>query len=320
VRAHAADPRVLAAAADASRALLMRAWELARRAEPRRQDVLDLMRLAGDLVEHDDDACARARLDEAEYLYRRAHHEEALERARAAPARGPLARERALAVARNLRGVDQAEDARTIFEALMAERPDDVPGLLAAATLRADAWDYPASNALAERALELDPDCRPAMHLLAIGHAFRRGEARALELVARARALAPDDAHMDVCEAYARMFLRETDAAVAAFTRAMELAAPRPFHKAIKWRGVARFRASRHADALGDFDACLRLRPRDADVLIYRGVTLLQLGERPRAVADWRAAYALDEQFFRRRMGDMAPAVRELMIEAVKGP
>ncbi len=319
VRAHADDPRVLAAAADASRALLVRAWELARRAEPRRQDVLDLMRLAGDLVEHDDDACARARLDEAEYLYRRAHHDEALERARAAPAGGALARERALAVARNLRGDHQGEDARAILEALATERPDDVPGLLAAATLRADAWDYPASNALAARALELDPDCRPAMHVLAIGHAFRRGEARALELVARAKALAPDDAHMDVCEAYARMYLREFDAAVAAFTRAMELAAPRPFHKAIKWRGIARLRAGRPREALDDLDACLGLRPRDADVLIYRGVTLLQLGERPRAVADWRAAYAVDAQFFRRRLGDMAPAVRELMLEAVEG-
>jgi Flp pilus assembly protein TadD len=98
----------------------------------------------------------------------------------------------------------------------------------------------------------------------------------------------------------------------------MELTAPRPFHKALKWRGIARLRVGRDAEALTDLDACLAVRPRDADVLMYRGVVLLRLGQRPRAVADWRAAHALDAQFFRRRLGDMAPDLRRTMIEAVQ--
>ncbi|MBX3471116.1 MAG: hypothetical protein KF878_29975, partial [Planctomycetes bacterium] len=302
-----------------SSALRARAWALAHEGGPYRPEVLDLLRLAGDLVADDPDACARARLEEADYLHRRAHHEEALARARAAPARGRLMREQALHVAQNLRGLGRGEESVPVLEALVAADAEDVPGLVAAASLRAASWDYPASHALAERALALEPDCRQALTILGVGLAFRRGEARALEVVARAKALAPDDAHLDCVAGWAHMHQRQTDAAVAAFARAQALTAPRPFHKAIKWRGIVLHRGGRDREALDELDEAIRLRPREADTLMYRGAALFRTGERARALSDWRAAHALDPAFFRRRLNDLPPDLRKAMTDATTG-
>ena len=53
----------------------------------------------------------------------------------------------------------------------------------------------------------------------------------------------------------------------------------------------------RHAEALADFDAAIRLDPTDAEAHVNRGLTYFDLGRHVEALADYDAAIRLDPNY-----------------------
>jgi len=283
-----------AAALEEALALAAEAEATARAGGAFRRDVADdLTRAARLAAPADPEVADWLRLARVDYLFRRAQLVEVAEQA-PTDLPGRIGLEVRLRRASALRLTGRKAEARAEFEALAREQPEGAVGLIAAGWLRAETWDYPASNALAERALAVEPGYRLALRLLAIGLAFHGGQRRALELVDRGLAEAPDDSLLLCCAGYAHMYLRDTDAAVAAFSRAIALAAPASHPLATKWRGIALLRGGRAREALLDLDAALDEKPGDADLSVDRGLARWSLGQRERARADWRTAYASD--------------------------
>jgi tetratricopeptide (TPR) repeat protein len=84
---------------------------------------------------------------------------------------------------------------------------------------------------------------------------------------------------------------REFDLALAALTRACELAPGNPAY--LYQRGLVLWQMKQPAPAMADFDQALKLKPDDLPALNARAQLLLQLGEKDRAAADLDAADAI---------------------------
>jgi tetratricopeptide (TPR) repeat protein len=83
----------------------------------------------------------------------------------------------------------------------------------------------------------------------------------------------------------------DLDAAVAEFTRALELS---PDSKTYYNRGVAHSAAGRHEPAIADYSAAVRLDPANADAYFNRGVAHGQLGKTAEALNDLGDAIRLN--------------------------
>ncbi len=303
----------------ASGSLVARALEVAATGGRFRQDLVERLLLAAELVSDDVDAEASALLAAVDYLLRRYRPAEALEVARRVRAGGPLGLEARYQVANCLRRVGQKAEGKAQLTKLADERPDEVIGLLARATLRSNDWDYDQSMALARRILEVEPANRRALHLLSLALSFRRQPEEALEVAEIGAKLAPDDGTFAVCAGFALERLDRPDEAEAAFTRAMSLAAPAFHAQAVKWRGVARLHAGRFALAIEDLDAVVDHEPDDADNLMWRGAALWYAGRRDEARRDWKTASGLDAAFCRRRVGDLPRELHQVVLDSMGG-
>lgn len=89
---------------------------------------------------------------------------------------------------------DRLAEAEAAAPALLAQSPNSVPGLAAAAAARAEAKDFAGARQLYERILTLDPDFSPAMRELTIIYAEDLGDDGKAEAWGRkARIKFPDD-------------------------------------------------------------------------------------------------------------------------------
>jgi tetratricopeptide (TPR) repeat protein len=102
---------------------------------------------------------------------------------------------------------------------------------------------------------------------------------------------------------------RDFDQAIAALTRACELAPDHPEY--FYQRAIVYWQMKRPAPAMADLDRALKLKPDDLRALVARAELLLQAGEKPRAIADLDAADAVapkqaDERYAMARAYELA--------------
>ncbi|MBC7172324.1 MAG: tetratricopeptide repeat protein, partial [Polyangiaceae bacterium] len=191
-----------------------------------------------------------------------------------------------------------------------------VSALAAKADLLLGRGDPDAAAALARRAAGLEPSGEGRLRsaakeraaaLAALG---RAEEARAHRVEARAayqRALELDAYRVDALVGAGRVMLREGQPrdALGRYEAALEVVRHRSdaasvalVEEAQLGRAEALLRVARPADARAALDALAAERPQDAEVALWRGRALAELGEDERAVGELRRAIALGPDRF----------------------
>ncbi len=270
---------------------------------------------AARLARLDRDLQASILLRKTDYLFRRARWEDAIAAAESVTRGRPGLDARYLR-AKALSKLGRRAAARSAMERIAEEDAGGVAGTAALASIRATEWSYEESNRLYREVLAREPDHRQALVGLAIGTAFRGQPDAAREAAEHALRLAPDASRAHMALGFARMHV-DPLGAVQAFTRSIELTGDAPDATTFRWRGRILIGLGRLDDARRDMDRSLQLRPDSADALIFRGHVCWLQGAKADAIRDWRRAWELDGKFYRRRLGDMPPEVRQAMIDTV---
>ena len=135
-----------------------------------------------------------------------------------------------------------------------------------------------------DRAQELFVEAVAALR----GGDLERGEM----LLAKVLELSPDDAPALLELATARFNRRQFDSAVELVSRFIALD-PSPSPQAFALRARVRYETGDFTGALDDFDAALRRRPNDVDLLLSRAAALHQMGDHAEELASYERAIRL---------------------------
>jgi tetratricopeptide (TPR) repeat protein len=142
-----------------------------------------------------------------------------------------------------------------------------------------------------EEALKLDPQHPDALHLLGIATSRLGKNARALELIGRAKELRPDIAQFDASLGLVNIGLRRFHDALVNFEDALRKRADDA--DALVNRGIALYELTRPEEALSSYDKALAVRGDSPEAWHNRGVVLQSLKRHEEALSSYDKALAI---------------------------
>jgi arylsulfatase A-like enzyme/tetratricopeptide (TPR) repeat protein len=219
--------------------------------------------------------------------------------------RGALSSEDAVVLGDNLRLAGRLQDAAQVLERTSRDNPKFPQPLLSLAAVRLQESDVEAAAAAYAKALDLDPDNPEALRGMG-DVALARGDlARAATAYGRIVELDPADAAALTKLGVVRMRSGSRDEATSLLQRAVEREPKNA--EALLYLAGALASSGRARDAVPYFERALAAGPRTTMALNGLGLTRLELGDRPGALAAFRESLRLDAH-----QPDVADKLREL--------
>jgi tetratricopeptide (TPR) repeat protein len=185
----------------------------------------------------------------------------------------------------------QADGARACFEAALEADPDCFAALHILGALSAEGGTHEKAAGLFRRAIAVDPAAAAPHCLLGASLLELERPAQALAPLRRAIELNPADAEAWYSQGLALRSLSQPEAALASFERAAVLAPD--FAEAHNCRGTALHVLGREREALAAHETALGLSPALAEAHNNRGVVLQALGRTEAAAAAYETAIVL---------------------------
>ncbi len=148
------------------------------------------------------------------------------------------------------------------------------------------------AEVLYQQILQADPNQPDALHLLGAVAAQTGKFQAAVDFIAQAIAINPNNAAYYSNRGNALQELKQLDAAIASYDMAIDLNPD--YAEAFSNRGNALKALNRHEEALASYDTAIQLYPDYADAHYNRGYTLKKLGKLDEAIASYDTAIRIN--------------------------